>query len=183
MLVAMRLILVVLSVVLPLLVLAQEVYKSTGPGGVPLFSDQAGAGAQKIEIEPLPSIQIRVPVSASEGGSRSQQRPAPPPGPIYSSLVIESPADDSVVWADSGPVAVLVVAKPPIPDRVGHAIGLRLDGKLLPVRSQRGNITLEGVDRGTHTLQAVVVDAGGEVITESRPITLHLKRHSVLRHP
>ncbi len=160
-------------------VAAQEVYKSTEPGGVPLFSDRDRAGAEKIEIDPLPTIKTHTPVSrpvASSGKPSADLEKVP-----YTAITIEKPVDDSVVWATGEPVAVSVVTEPAFVSGSGYAIGLRLDGKLTDVRSQRGNITLMDVDRGTHTLQAVVLDSSGQIVAESQTITFHLKRHSILR--
>ena len=157
---------------------AQEVYKSTEPDGVPLFSDRNRAGAQKLEIDPIPTIKIHTPVSRP--AASSNELSADPEDAAYTKVTIEKPADDSVVWATGQPVAVSVVTEPAFASGSGYAIGLRLDGKLTGVRSQRGNITLMNVDRGTHTLQAVILNASGQVVAESGTVTFHLKRHSIL---
>lgn len=160
-------------------VAAQEVYKSIEPDGVPLFSDRnQGADSQKLKIEPLPTIKLRTPVARPAAGANKLS--ANPENPVYTKITIENPVDDSVIWADERPLIVLVVTEPPFIEGTGLAIGLRLDGELTDVRSQRGNIALKNVDRGTHTLQAVILDSSGQVIAESKTITFHLKRHSIL---
>ncbi len=163
-------------------VVAQEVYRSVDSAGVPLFSDRKQAGAEKLDIEPLPTVKLRAPESRPEAGpdpgALARQRGGTP---SYSKVIIEKPLNDSVVWATGGPLAVLVSTEPPFSNSSGHAIGLRLDGELTDVRSQLGNITLNDVDRGTHTLQAVILDASGQVIAQSEPVTFHLKRHFIQR--
>ncbi len=160
------------------LIAAQEVYKTTEPDGVPLFSDRNRVGAEKLEIDPLPTIKIHTPVDRPATGSNKLS--AGSETPVYARIAIENPVDDSVVWAKGESMAVFVVTEPEFVSGTGHAIGLRLDGKLTDVRSQRGNITLMNVDRGTHTLQAVILDSSGRVIAESGLVTFHLKRHSIL---
>ncbi len=157
---------------------AQEVYKSTDSDGIPLFSDRNRAGAEKLEIEPLPTIKIRTPSSGAAAGSSKPA--AKPDTPVYTSVVIENPVEDSVMWATGEPVAVFVAVEPAFGADIGHTIGLRLDGKLAAERFQSGNIALQDVDRGTHTLQAVIFDSTGRIIGESEIVTFHLKRHSIL---
>ncbi len=163
-------------------VAAQEVYRSTDTDGVPLFSDRKQEGAEKLDVAPLPTVKMRTPESrpAVETDSRRPGREENGT-PLYRRVIIEKPLDDSVIWANGNPLAVQVATEPPFSGNSGHAIGLRLDGKLTDVRSQLGNIALANVDRGTHTLQAVILDASGHVIAQSETITFHLKRHSILR--
>ncbi|HFC52935.1 MAG TPA: DUF4124 domain-containing protein [Gammaproteobacteria bacterium] len=162
-------------------VAAQDVYRSVDSDGVPLFSDRKQEGAEKLDIAPLPTVEMRVPEGRSreEPDTRGMARERSG-SPVYSKVVIEEPADDSVIWANGNPLSVVVTTDPPFSGKSGHAIGLRLDGKLADVRSQLGNITLTNVDRGTHTLQAVILDASGDVVAQSEPVTFHLKRHSIL---
>ncbi len=162
---------------------AQEVYRSTGADGVPLFSDRKQEGAEKLDIAPLPTVRMHTPEKARPLDAAESRRPPrrEESASLYRKVVIENPLHDSVVWATGNPLAVLVITDPPFSGNSGHAIGLRLDGRLTDVRSQLGNITLTDVDRGTHTLQAVILDAAGHVIAQSEPVTFHLKRHSILR--
>ncbi len=168
---------------LPSLILAQEIYKSTDSEGVPLFSDRKHKGAEKIEINSLPTTEFRVPVPSSSAESLPSKGRSEAAKVSYRSIVIENPVDDAVVWATGGPLAVLVSTEPAFEAASDYSIGLRLDGKLLEKRFQKGNISLDGVDRGTHTLQAVVLDPAGKVVVESSVITFHLKRHSILHRP
>ncbi len=158
---------------------AQEVYRSTDSDGVPLFSDRNRAGAEKLEIEPLPTIKTHSPAAAPPvtSGNRPVSRPA---RPVHVKVTIDNPADDSVVWATGGPVAVFVATEPAIRADTGDTIGLRIDGSLLAERYKSGNISLTGIERGTHTLQAVVFDSSGRIAAESETITFHVKRHSIL---
>ncbi|MBS1220075.1 MAG: hypothetical protein H6R21_3208, partial [Proteobacteria bacterium] len=45
---------------------------------------------------------------------------------------------------------------------------------------QDSSVTLENLDRGSHTLQGQIVDARGEVLMSSETVTVHLHRQSVL---
>ncbi len=177
----MRLLLLFLML-FPSLLAAQEVYKSTGADGVPLFSDRQHKGAEKIEIDALPTTEFRTPAPSSTGDTHPSAggRTGKAEAVTYRAITIKNPADDAVVWATGQPLVVLVTTEPPFEAGSGFSIGLRLDGKLLEERFQSGNISLEGVDRGTHTLQAVVIDPAGNVVAASPLVTFHLKRHSIL---
>ncbi len=165
----------------PSLLSAQEIYRSTGADGVPLFSDREHKGAEKIEMDSLPTTQFRLPsTSSSRESLSSREKPEETKASFQGDVSIENPVDDAVVWATGQPLVVLVVTNPPLEPNSGYTIGLRLDGKLLEQRFASGNISVEGVDRGTHTLQAVVFDPAGNAVSESAPVTFHLKRHSIL---
>ncbi len=169
----------------PLLVAAKEIYRSTGADGVPLFSDREQKGAEKIEIESLPTTEFRAPAPSTGADFRppAKGKPAERAQTIaYRRITIENPADDAVVWATGQPLAIFVTTDPPFEAGSGYSIGLRLDGKLLEKRFDSGNISLEGIDRGTHTLQAVIFDPMDKVVVASPLVTFHLKRHSIL-HP
>lgn len=99
------------------------------------------------------------------------------PTAAYEEVVILHPAPDSMVFDNNGNVAVQVGVAPAL--RAGHAVELVLDGR--PVSQQRdGFFRLSGIDRGTHSLQARVLDAGGGVAAQSEPVIFHVWRASRL---
>ncbi|MGH8737594.1 MAG: hypothetical protein ACREVC_09585 [Burkholderiales bacterium] len=56
----------------------------------------------------------------------------------------------------------------------GASVRLELDGGVLP-KVYRGNvIKLEGIDRGSHDLHAVLLDASGNRVAASAPVTFYM---------
>ena len=153
-----------------------DIYKRVLPDGTVVFSDQPGEDATKVEPAPLQTF--TAPPTPPASPSTSATKP-PDEGPGYSTLTITAPVKDEVIWDNNGIVAVDVDIQPPLRTEQGHHFTLLLDGQKVTDFTDPP-YTLRGVDRGTHTLQVKVVDAG-KVLAESQNVEFHLKRHIVQR--
>ncbi len=98
----------------------------------------------------------------------------------YQSLKIVAPADDAAVRENAGNVVVMGEAQPPL--RAGDSVQVYLDGALRRTVSST-TVQLANVDRGTHAVQLRIVDAAGNTLVASEPVTFHLQRRSVLLQP
>lgn len=56
----------------------------------------------------------------------------------------------------------------------GGGVQLLLDGAALPKVYRHNVITLEGIDRGSHNLQAVLLDAEGKQLAASATVTFYM---------
>jgi hypothetical protein len=100
----------------------------------------------------------------------------------YTVLRIVQPAPEATLRDNGGDVTVTMVPTPRLQRRFEHRLRLILDGVMLPVSSARSTLTLQNLNRGTHVLVAVIVDAGQVEIIRSQPVKFYLHRRS-LRHP
>jgi len=89
-------------------------------------------------------------------------------------MTITSPAEDEAIRSNPGTVDVAVDLEPAL--FKGHKVRIYLDGTAAPEELAATTITLQNVDRGTHTLQASVVDAQGREQIRSPAITFHMLR-------
>lgn len=98
----------------------------------------------------------------------------------YASLQILRPHQDETIHDNNGRVPVALHLVPALQTAQGHRIQILLDGR--PYGSDRAGtqFTLDNVDRGTHTLQAMVVDRAGDKLIASDSVTFHLWRASRL---
>jgi hypothetical protein len=63
----------------------------------------------------------------------------------------------------------------------GDQLVLLLDGARVPnFPSSGGSVTLDSVDRGQHTVQAVVQDSTGKPVCQSTPVTFTVLQASIL---
>ena len=81
------------------------------------------------------------------------------------------PAHEETIHSNQGELTVRVRQTGAAP---GARVQLLLDGSALP-RSYRGEvIELKGIERGTHSLQAVLLGAEGERLAASQPVTFYM---------
>ncbi|RMG34128.1 MAG: DUF4124 domain-containing protein [Gammaproteobacteria bacterium] len=108
--------------------------------------------------------------------------PGLPPKPVddgapflgYERFLIDSPEDGSSVHDEGGRLDVYFKIEPDL--RAGHLINLILDGRELqpPLSASSGQIG--NVERGRHSLRAVIVDAQGKPLAESQLVTFFMHR-------
>nr|WP_010131981.1 DUF4124 domain-containing protein [Microbulbifer agarilyticus] len=154
-----------------------SVYKIVGPDGRITFSDTAPAGekVEKVEIGPI-NVQPIAPKSAlptrklSPRSGEARQREDL--GPI--SFAIVSPADDATIPPGQRFI-VLQVAVNPVP-RDGYRFFAVVDGQRWSGGSSSTSLDISALERGTHTIQAVLYSATGEPLAQSQTIQVHVKR-------
>ena len=95
-------------------------------------------------------------------------------------IAIVQPASEQTVHSNAGDVQVEVRVSGAAP---GSRVRLVVDGAARPAERAAGAITLRGLDRGTHVVQAELLDADGAVLATSQPVTFYLWHASRLfRH-
>lgn len=158
---------------------AAEVYRSVDPDGNVQYSDQPKANAQIIQIPTAPKLP---PENSGTAGAPEPQATVPPPDPTaakfpgYNKVVIVNPPNDGTVWDNSGNVSIEVSVDPPLQQALGHKLVVLLNGKLLGPPMAASGFTVGNLDRDTYTLQARIVDGGGQVMRESPPSVFYMKR-------
>lgn len=86
-------------------------------------------------------------------------------------VFVVKPASEDTIHSNQGKLTVRLrlVDAPP-----GAGVRLVLDGASRP-KIYRGNvIELDGIDRGSHSLQAVLLDAHGKQVAVSAPVTFYM---------
>lgn len=161
--------------------LAQTVYKNVLPDGSVVYSDQRTEGAEPLE---LPEIQIYSAPSLQTDSDRAaasarsgQPGMAEEEGDGYRRFAIANPGHDEPVRDNGGNVSVSLTLEPSL--RPGHVIDIRMDGQSIG-RGSGTSVALTNVDRGSHTVQAVVVDENGTEVARTESVTFHLLRASAL---
>lgn len=165
--------LILLSLAMP----AQaEVYKTVTPDGQVVYSDTPTTGARPMNVPEIttyapPPLPVLAPV----------QRPDEITA-VYDSFEVDSPGDESTVRDSVGNIEMLVTLQPGLIVKQGHRIEYYDNGK------QHGRPTVDtrkvftSLDRGEHTLSAVVIDENGQQLISTRPVTVYLHKPSIL-HP
>lgn len=159
--------------VVSLTVCAATVYRWVDENGVVHYSDQPHENAEKVHVA-APQTYKPTPVTTpgSQGAPQSQSASA------YQSCLVTAPANDAT-FPNSYSVATAVQVSPSL--RNGDQVALLLDGAQVPnFPRSGGSFTINPIDRGQHTLQAVVRDLNGKVVCQSESVTFTVLQPSVL---
>jgi hypothetical protein len=158
------------------LALAGTVYKWVDENGVVHYSDQPHPNAQKLQLQQAQTYKA-LPADTTAAGGPLAPPPAAAPSP-YQGCAVVQPQDDQT-FANIDSLTVLVQTDPVL--RPGDQIFVTLDGQPLNGKSATGGtFTISPVDRGTHTLRAVVRSADGAVLCQTPGVTFNIHQPSVL---
>lgn len=97
----------------------------------------------------------------------------------YESIAIARPRNDATVFDNSGKLRVEVRVLPALRSDSGDRIAILIDGGAA-LQSSDTETVLTGIARGTHTLQAEVLDSSGAVVLASPAVTFHMWQASKL---
>lgn len=146
-----------------------ETYRWVDEDGVVHYSDRPVQGAELVTLEPAQGF---TPAPATRRSARAQAGEAV----RYESVEIVSPSEDEVLFNIETRLGVQVAMVPALAPE--HFLRLTINGEDVtekPVRSR--SFQVEGVYRGTHTAQVLVVDADGTVIQQSPVRTFHVRQN------
>lgn len=174
MLIFMRYLLVIISLTLCFGVWAQDrVYKRVNPDGSVEYSDQPLQGAEVMKVPKGSTFTMPETTTSTAAPADST---AEETGVTYDSLEITEPANDKTIRSNEGKVSALARVVPGLASN--HRFRWRMDGEIVQdVNSPE--LRLNNIDRGSHTLQAEIVDADGKVVISSEIITFHLMRYRI----
>jgi len=155
--------------------LAATVYRWVDDDGVVHYSDQPHPNAEKMQVHAAQSYKpsaLDTPAAGGAGGGASAAAPAP-----YRGCAIVQPQDGQD-FANVDSLTVVVQTDPPL--HQGDKVFVSVDGQALNGGSPTGpQFTLSPVDRGQHTAQALVKDAGGAVQCQTPPVTFQVHQNSI----
>lgn len=146
------------------------VYRWVDAQGIVHYSDQPHPNAQKLEVRGAQTFSA-LPVT--------QPSATPPPatmqanGPVYENCAISQPADQQTLTNVYETTAV-VQSSPGL--RPGDDVRLFVDGKQI---AGAGNSFTFPVERGQHSVQAVIEDGTGQIVCETSTVTFFVHQPSV----
>ncbi len=143
--------------------------------GVVHYSDVPGPGAVKVDVN----------VAATQPGAAPPSQPAgspPAAGPAkqsnYKSLLIVQPANEASYFDANATVNVQIQPDPALMD--GDSLYLYVDGKRVGNSGDALAYTLSSLERGTHTLVAVIFDGQAKEKIRSPAVTIYLKPNTII---
>ena len=163
-----------------LLIPAQaEVYRWVDAEGKVVYGDNPPkqSGAKPVD---LPMLTIAdSPTPAAPSPNQAEQPPVAEKA-AYTEFKIVAPTANAEMRANDGTVMISLSIQPPL--QAGDSVALYLDSKQVAAGALT-NFSLKEVDRGDHTVFAVLSDATGNIIQNTETVKFTVLRVSVLQKP
>ena len=153
---------------------SHQLYRHVGPNGEVYFTDQPSPESVPVEISPVNVIPALPPSDTLPDPEKPEATYAP-----YKYFNILSPTEDQAVRANDGNVIINFSLQPAL--KPGHTIKLKIDGEdgKLVQSGESLTVNLINVSRGTHTLQAFVLDSNGNMLMHAEPVNFHVLRVAI----
>ena len=146
-----------------------QIYKRVLPDGTVQFSDRPQSGAEEVRLR---RVQTYDGAGATPDGLPAKSA-APAAFAGYTKFQVSTPVQDATLRDNNGSVSVKFLLTPPL--RPGHTVDILMDSQVLG-SGRSLSLTLTNVDRGTHSVAAVVRDENGQEVARAPATTFHLKR-------
>ncbi|HEX2138343.1 MAG TPA: DUF4124 domain-containing protein [Woeseiaceae bacterium] len=157
-------------------VLPAQVYRWVDDDGVIHYSDTPHPGAEEVH---LPDSAPPLPGAAFETAQRTLptegDQPESQPSFDYRSLRFVAPAPEETLWNIGGELTVRLDLQPGL--RPGDQVRVYFDGEPRAVNGLQ--FEMEEVWRGTHNLQAEVLNEQGQLMIRSEPIRFYVHQTSI----
>ena len=144
---------------------AAAVYKWVQPDGSVVYSDRAPEGiTAPAELPELQEIKMPPPPAPSTENTSNDQS-VQTPAVDYTKLQITEPADNSSFHDTAGQVTIKLDLQPALQE--GDVVSIVMDGKEVG-QGKSSAVSLSNVDRGSHTLRAMVKNTNGKPAHNNR---------------
>ncbi len=167
---AMRILILVLTLVLSQPLLARDVYKWVNADGEVIYSETYQPGAESIRVHDeikKGGVDPKQLAGQSQDGDSAG----------YTDFAIVQPADNDTIRSAESSVSVGISLTPPLQE--GHEIYLSVDGTQLKSAIKTTQLVLQNLVRGNHTLKAEIRDQEGNVLKQSNSIRFDLRQQAL----
>jgi hypothetical protein len=156
----------------------QQAYRWTDESGQVHYSDRPAPGATEVRLRGAQGYSAPTPSRPAAAASGPEEPETQASVEAYTLFNVIQPSQQETLWNTGSVLNVQVDLQPAL--QMGHHLGAYLDGQLLDVGATSPQFQLSDVFRGTHTLQAVVLDARGQEILRSLAVTFMVQQTSIL---
>ncbi|MDH5735184.1 MAG: DUF4124 domain-containing protein [Gammaproteobacteria bacterium] len=151
-----------------------ELYKWVDKNGETFYSDEPPhENAEQLIPPPLtttPAIKYKPKEKAKPKEEHAET--------IYKLFKINSPAQDETIRDNTGNINITLLLEPELDIKNGHTISILVDSQKKIEGSTGLTAGLKNIDRGTHSIQAVIKNKKKKIIKSSNSVTVHVFRQS-----
>jgi len=153
----------------------REMWVWKDANGVTHYADRPVPGAKKVEIADVASP---TPPPAAAAPGKPTAKPGQPAAIEYRLLEIWQPESGASFFGADANVDVRLRSEPGL--AAGHRLMLYLDGKLVEGAPNALEHNLGNLERGVHSLTAVILDEKGNEKIRSEPRVFHIRQPSTV---
>ena len=147
----------------------KSIYKKYNDEGVVEFSDTPDKDTKLVPVPPMNTYKQK-PLPRN-----FKKKVEPKDQNSYKSLSISNPVNDTIVRENAGNVSITITSKPAL--RKQHSLKVVLNGdNKTALEGKTSSFTFNNVSRGTHKVQAFIIDKGGKTLISSDVVLFHLQR-------
>lgn len=148
-----------------------RVYKIVDAAGRVTYTDSPPAenSATQLQLPPINQLPVSRPAEAAASSADSETFAG------YSVIDLAAPLDDSLIHYDQQNIIVQLTLTPEL--QQGHFVQFYLDGAAYKRPVATTSYAIGNLQRGTHSISARVVTAGGETVGSSQSVRVHVQRH------
>lgn len=159
-----------------------DIYSWKDANGTTVFGDTPPEAkkARKIETQPLTVIpSFKDPsLESTEDSSKDDNDD----DEAYESFDVAYPTDDTTIRSNDGNLNISLDLSPSL--KSSDKVFIYVDGKKIQEEGSNSlSASLNNLDRGTHSLFAVVRNEGGDVLINSNTVTFHIQRNTIINNP
>ena len=144
-------------------------------GGKRIKQNKPSVAPKPVQKKIIQQKRIKPKIDKLPQTKKETDKPKP-----YTELSIIGPKHDMAIRRNDGDVDITLSIKPALQVKFGHKIKIIFDGKKLSNVWSSNSIRLKTLDRGSHTISALLVDKSGKTLKQSKATTFHLLRYSRL---
>ncbi len=158
---------------------AAEIYKYVDENGVTRYTDKPPSKEAKPVVLPPLQTYTGAGISPTVEAPATEDVPEPPKQASYQGIELVSPTDNTVFQGASPSVRASAVVNPGLAQ--GDRVVFLVDGRSFPAPEGQTSLELNELERGSHSLQAVVMDAQDNIQVQSQVVNFQLSQPSILQ--
>ncbi|MGB5600740.1 MAG: DUF4124 domain-containing protein [Thiothrix litoralis] len=157
-----------------------EIYRWVDASGNTVYGDNPPkqSAAKPVNLPLLTVADSPAPRQDTPTSVSTNPKAADADAETYSDFKITSPAANEAIRANEGNVTISVSLQPQL--KPGDGVALYLDAKQVAAGSSL-SFALTEVERGEHSVFAVLSDSGGNIIQNTEPVKFNVLRYSALQ--
>ncbi len=161
-----------INLILPGVASSEVVYKTIDEDGVPLFSDKVNGQHERVLLPKSNRTNFFESPQTKMIAIEEKE-----PKQIYRVEILSPPIDHT--FRNSEKVSVRINVRPRIASGSGHQTRVFLDGDLLSDYGSSLNFQIRDLERGAHTLEAVLTDMADRELARSEVRTFFVQKASI----